>query len=156
MIRRNHPPEHLWDLHIKYFFGSGYVSIDLDKSYLHLQAAAELGHPVAQFFWAQALRFGDNGIIIDLPTALTFYERSGIAGWQLGIFHEFGRLGCPVDEAVALRHYQRAAELGHFKAQQFLGLVHEHGFLGCAVDWDMSLKYYNDLLRNTEGSHYMQ
>lgn len=142
MYRRNHDPAALWLLQQKYLFGRDSISVDIDRSCLSLRAAAESGHKGAQFFWAMELHFGDNGIIVDLPNALAFYEHSGLAGYILGRAYELGWFGLEPDQETSLLHYRAGALVGDIRAQDYLGKVYEMGLLGTTVNFSASLTHY--------------
>jgi TPR repeat protein len=71
-------------------------------------------------------------------------SRTADAGWSelcQGIFAANGTHG-PQDQPGALRHYQRAAELGNAEGQALLGVVYERGWGGASRDIGRAVAWY--------------
>ena len=53
----------------------------------------------------------------------------------------------PQDQAAAVRHYQRAAELGNVEAEALLGVVYERGWAGVPRDLNRAVAWYQKAAR---------
>jgi len=85
-----------------------------------LEKGAAAGSPEAQFRLARVYERG-NGVTVDLVRALDLYQAAaaqdyGEAVNEIGFFYFTGALGLPLDQAEALKQFQRAADLKHPEA----------------------------------------
>lgn len=93
-----------------------------------LERAAAAGSPEAQFELAKLYERG-TGVPVDQVRALELYELAAAEDFadainDLGFLHYQGGLGLPADPKVALRYFERAADLRHPQAQfNFAALI---------------------------------
>jgi hypothetical protein len=112
----------------------------------HFRAAAELGHPMAQFSLAVLLEKG-TGVKQDVAEALKWYRKAADQGnsaaqFNLGLKYSRGE-GVPQDQATAAKWFNLAAAKGHAKAQLVLGRMYNAG-LGVEKDPALAEKLIRD------------
>ena len=95
-----------------------------------LKAAAEFGHPIAQYMTACALMEG-VGVEIDAPKAATYVKLAaaqdlGEAVLLLAGLYGNGQ-GVDVDPEAAVECYERAAAMGFIQAELALALIYAEG-----------------------------
>lgn len=96
----------------------------------HFRAAAELGHPKAQFNLAVLLEKG-TGVKQDVAEALKWYQKAADQGdsaaqFNLGLKY-FNGEGVPQNQVTAAKWMNLAAAKGHAKAQLVLGRMYNAG-----------------------------
>lgn len=92
---------------------------------------AEQGDSDAQFKIAQVFNFGLEGNALDLPSAISWYQKAAVQGhakaqFNLAVMYYKGE-GVQKDFGNALELYQMAAEQGYADAQFNLALMYQHG-----------------------------
>jgi TPR repeat protein len=94
------------------------------------QAACEQGSAHAQHVLAD-LYSGGDGVEVDIELAKELYHKA-IAGGDLDSYYCLGRLylnGPGQDEAMALKTFLKATELGHADSQNMMGHLNANGIL---------------------------
>ena len=106
------------------------VRQDQNLSREYYRKAAEAGHPMAQFKYAEAMA---EGVFPgkNLNDALVWYQKSASAGcpqalFKLGVFYHDGT-GVKPDKNRAARLFYRAAKMGYPRAQHNLACLFAEG-----------------------------
>jgi len=104
-----------------------------EEAFHLMEAAAEQGHPAANYFLGNFYRSG-TWVDADYHKAVECYTKAAEQGdtdglERLGECYACG-LGVPADDDIAFQCYQIAAESGNPKAQCFLGIAYLEG-RGC-------------------------
>ena len=62
--------------------------------------------------------------------------------YRLGLYHHLGDKDCKKNIPVAMKWYQKAADVGHGKACFQLGCIYRDGTKGIDVDLEKAMKYF--------------
>lgn len=127
-----------------YGTGEGGVPLDEVEAVRWFKLAADQGHPVAMYRYAQRLHRGSGGLVVqNMPLAKEWYEKSAKAGVLEAQF-DYGKLlaegtgGVQVDLDEAMHYFRLAANQGEYRAQYALGWRYADG-VGVDKDYDMAL-----------------
>ena len=123
------------------FFGQG-TSRNLPESFRWAQKGAEAGVPQAldQLGW-QYLQ--GMGVVADIGSSKQYYAQSAALGDPVGeaeLGWIYGHVA-PIDYAVAMKWYRKAAEQHQDMAENNLGFLYENG-LGVTRDYAEAARWY--------------
>jgi TPR repeat protein len=123
------------------FFGQG-TSRNLPEAFRWAPKGAEAGVPEAlnQLGWQY---LDGMGVVADIGSAKQFYARSAALGDPLGeaqLGWIYGHVA-PIDYAVAMKWYKKAAEQHQDMAENNLGFLYENG-LGVTLDYAEAARWY--------------
>ena len=137
-------PEALAKLGFLHEYGQG-VKADPVLANNYYKKAAEAGHPMAQFKYAEAL---SEGIFPgkNFNDAMPWYRKSAAAGcsqalFKLGVFYYDG-LGVKKDPRQAAKFFFQAARQGYVRAQYNLACLFESGEVSGKVDREAAFYWF--------------
>ena len=142
-------PEALAKLGFLYEYGHE-VKADPARANTYYRKAAEAGHPMAQFKYAEAQAEGAFPGK-NFNDALPWYRKSAEGGcaqaiFKLGVFYYDG-LGVKKDQRQAARYFFQASRLGYVRAQYNLACLFEQGAVTGKPDPEAAFYWFRQAAR---------
>ena len=143
--------EALAKLGFMYEYGTEATAVDRALSREYYRKAAEAGHPMAQFKYAEELAEG-NFQGKNLNDALPWYRKSAESGcpqaqFKLGVFYLDGT-GVAKDRKRSVRYFYQAARGGFPKAQYNLACLFDDGTVTGKPDKEAAFYWFREAAHN--------